>query len=91
MAVLASAAPVLACSVLRTPAAGQRRVGGAPLLRAPGERARAAAACGSCAVAPALRSCWLAPPRVPSAPGPGCAECATWASIGPRLTTGAAA
>ncbi|AQK57925.1 hypothetical protein ZEAMMB73_Zm00001d052740 [Zea mays] len=40
MAVLASAAPVLACSVLRTPPARQRRVGGAPLLRAPGERAR---------------------------------------------------
>jgi hypothetical protein len=40
MAVLASAAPVLACSVLWTPATGQRRVGGAPLLRGPGERAR---------------------------------------------------
>jgi hypothetical protein len=45
MAVLASAAPVLGASDsgYRTPAAGQRRVDGAPLLRAPGERAQAAA------------------------------------------------
>jgi hypothetical protein len=45
MAVLASSAPVLGApdSGYRTPAAGQRWVDDAPLLRAPGERAQAAA------------------------------------------------